>query len=146
MDRYSSKPLVYIVDDVMVIAESLAAILRRSGLRSLSFRNPTLALFQARLSPPHLFLINEVMSAMPGADLAVSMIQAAPNCRVLYYSPRLNPSKLDRVDPKIRRFEAVTKPIETELRREKGIGLTIQGTIQGMDRFLSSVLPGIPFS
>jgi FixJ family two-component response regulator len=86
MDQNSFQPLIYIVGDEILVADSLAAIFRRNGLRAIPFTDPRRALSHARRIRPQLLLVDLAMPVMSGVDLAIAMSEVAPNCRVLFSS------------------------------------------------------------
>ncbi len=143
MDQNIFQSLIYIVDDEILFAGSLAAIFRRNGLRAIPFTDPRRALSQARLDPPQLLLIDVGMSAMSGVDLAVAMSEVAPNCRFLFLSgsPQ-GQTSLDRARRQSYCFEFVSKPINPRDLLAKCNRLAVQR----VDPFVSSVLPGVPFN
>jgi hypothetical protein len=81
MDQDSSRPLVYVIDGEIPVADSLATMFRENGLHATPFTDPRQALFQARRNPPQLALVNSIMT-----DLAVALSGVAPGCRFLFLS------------------------------------------------------------
>lgn len=77
---------VFVVDDEPIIAETLAAILRKSGFSARFFTNPLLALASARSDPPDLLISDVVMPQLSGVDLSIQMIDQCPGCAVLLFS------------------------------------------------------------
>lgn len=143
MNPNSFQPLIYIVDDEILAANSLAAILRRSGMRAIPFTDPRQALSQARLIPPQLLVANLAMPAMSGVDLAAGMSQVAPNCRFLFFSDSLQAQTLPdwaRLQDYCFEFERKTINTRDLLARCNRL------TIQGIAPFVSSVLPGVPLN
>lgn len=90
----SSKPVVLIVDDEQIIADTLAAILRRSGFTAMSTYQGSTALEIARNSPPDLLLTDVAMPGMSGIDLAISIRQKFPLCKVLLFSGQASTTDL----------------------------------------------------
>jgi DNA-binding NtrC family response regulator len=78
--------LVLIVDDEVRIADTLAAILRRSGFRTMVAYDATTALKIAKATPPDLLLSDVVMPGLSGVDLALAVRQTIPKCKVLLFS------------------------------------------------------------
>jgi DNA-binding NtrC family response regulator len=78
--------LVLIVDDEVRIADTLAAILRRSGFRTMVAYDATTALKIARATPPDLLLSDVVMPELSGVDLAFAVRQTIPKCKILLFS------------------------------------------------------------
>ncbi len=80
------KPLVLVVDDETLIADSLAAILRQSGFAAMAAYDGLSALEIARVVPPDLLLSDVAMPGMSGIDLAIAISQATPGCKVILFS------------------------------------------------------------
>jgi DNA-binding NtrC family response regulator len=78
--------LVLIVDDEVRIADTLAAILRRSGFRTMVAYDATTALNIAQATPPDLLLSDVVMPGLSGVDLALAVRQTIPKCQILLFS------------------------------------------------------------
>jgi DNA-binding NtrC family response regulator len=78
--------LVLIVDDEVRIADTLAAILRRSGFRTMVAYDATTALNIAQATPPDLLLSDVVMPGLSGVDLALAVRQTIPKCKILLFS------------------------------------------------------------
>src|SRR5208282_1141605 len=82
----SHKPVILIVDDEPVIADTLAIILKQLGLRTMVAYDGQTALDIAKTAPPDLLLTDVVMPGMSGVDLAIALRHDAPQCRVLLFS------------------------------------------------------------
>lgn len=80
------KSIVLIVDDEVVIADTLAMILTRNGILAMTAYDGQSALSLARLVPPDLLLTDVVMPDMSGIDLAIAVKQTMPHCRILLFS------------------------------------------------------------
>src|ERR1700692_3708936 len=80
------KPVVLVVDDETLIADSLAAILRQHGFAAIVAYNGRSALETARVDPPDLLLSDVAMPGMSGIDLAIAISQATPGCKVILFS------------------------------------------------------------
>jgi DNA-binding response OmpR family regulator len=80
------KPVVLVVDDETVIADSLAAILRQNGFAAIAAYDGRSALEIARVDPPDLLLSDVAMPGMSGIDLAIAISQATPGCKVILFS------------------------------------------------------------
>jgi DNA-binding NtrC family response regulator len=85
-DRASFRPLVLIVDDESVIADTLAMILSQSGYACISAYNAESALEVVRLTPPQLLITDVVMPGVNGIDLGVEVKALVPDCKVLLFS------------------------------------------------------------
>jgi DNA-binding response OmpR family regulator len=80
------KPVVLVVDDEVVIADTLAAILARNGMAAMAAYDGESALKIMLTIPPDLLLTDVAMPGMSGIDLAISMRSAHPDCKVLLFS------------------------------------------------------------
>lgn len=80
------KPVVLVVDDEAVIADTLVAILANNRIAAMAAYNGKSALEIARVVPPDLLLSDVVMPDMSGIDLAISIRQTIPDCKVLLFS------------------------------------------------------------
>ncbi|MGC1300697.1 MAG: response regulator [Alloacidobacterium sp.] len=80
------KPVVLVVDDETVIADTLVAILSQNRISAMTAYNGKSALEIARIVPPDLLLSDVVMPDMSGIDLAIAIRQAIPDCKVLLFS------------------------------------------------------------
>jgi DNA-binding response OmpR family regulator len=79
-------PVVLVVDDERIIADTLTAILKRSGYSVLTAYDGQSALGLASEIPPDLLITDVVMPGMSGIDLAIQLERAIPDCMVLLFS------------------------------------------------------------
>lgn len=80
-------PVVLIVDDERVIADTLSTILSRSGFAVLTAYDGKSALELARVVPPELLLTDVMMlPGMNGVDLAMAVANEVPDCKILLFS------------------------------------------------------------
>jgi CheY-like chemotaxis protein len=139
-------PVILVVDDERVIADTLSVILAQNGFAAMTAYNGTSALEIATLVPPQLLISDVMMPGMSGIDLAIAIRDAVPNCEVILFSGRaftadlLTPARLAGHD-----FVALTKPVHpTEmlarvserlaLRKEVPVEKTGTETIPSRDR------------
>ena len=81
------RPLVLVVDDEPVIADSLSIILKKNGFSVLTAYDGESALELAKLTPPDLLLSDVMLGpGIDGIELAIAVVQGCPNCRVLLFS------------------------------------------------------------
>lgn len=80
------RPVVLVVDDEQVIADTLSMILSRSGFSTMPAYNAAHALELAITTPPDLMISDVMMPGMNGVDLAITMTRAFPACKVLLFS------------------------------------------------------------
>jgi DNA-binding response OmpR family regulator len=84
----TSKMRVFILDDEVVIASTLAMILRSQGIDTTSFSEPLKALEAARSQAPNLIISDISMPNISGIDLAIQVEKEFPDCKVLLFSGR----------------------------------------------------------
>lgn len=107
-----TQPVVLVVDDEQVIADTLAAILSRSGYTALTAYDGASALEIATLIPPQLVITDVCMPGMSGIELAIAIQESIPDCKVLLFS-----GQASTVDLLVAArnagyaFEALSKPI-----------------------------------
>jgi CheY-like chemotaxis protein len=111
------KPLVLVVDDEAVIADTLTAILLRSGYAAMAAYNGESALDVARAIAPDLLLTDVAMPGMSGIELAIAVSQVIPDCKVLLFSGQATTADLlARAHEAGHDFTALQKPLHpTEL-------------------------------
>jgi DNA-binding response OmpR family regulator len=80
-----TRPIVMVVDDERVIANTLAVILNQQAT-SMAFYDGESALDAAHRIAPDLLLADVVMPGMSGVELAIAMKNVAPQCKVLLFS------------------------------------------------------------
>ena len=85
---------VFVVDDEMVIATTLTAILKQSGFDAVGFTNPLKALAAADEKSPDLLISDVVMPQLSGIDLAIQLKEKAPACKVLLFSGQASTADL----------------------------------------------------
>jgi DNA-binding response OmpR family regulator len=111
--RYDSlKPVILVVDDEAIIADTLAVILSKQGYMAMVAYDGKSALEIAEIVPPDLLLSDVVMPGMNGIDLAVAIKQAIPACKVLLFSGQATTaSLLDSTGPAATDFAVLSKPL-----------------------------------
>lgn len=85
-DGQNYRPVVLIADDEKIIADSLAAILAKNGFAPLVAYDGSSALEIAGTVPPELLISDVVMPGMSGIELAITLTQIVPDCKVLLFS------------------------------------------------------------
>jgi DNA-binding response OmpR family regulator len=86
IEREPRRPIVMIVDDEQVIADTLSAIFMQNGYTVLTAYDGRSALETAKVIPPELLISDVMMPQMNGIDLAIAIRNAAPDCKVLLFS------------------------------------------------------------
>jgi CheY-like chemotaxis protein len=87
-DFYTSnrRPVVLIVDDERVIADTLSIILKKNGFATLTVYDGKAALELAKAELPDLLISDVVMPGMSGIELAIALTQNVPECKILLFS------------------------------------------------------------
>jgi DNA-binding NtrC family response regulator len=81
------KPLALIVDDEHIIADTLSIILQRNGFNTITAYDGASALEAASATSPDLLLSDVMMGpGIDGAELAMQVVRAHPDCKVLLFS------------------------------------------------------------
>jgi DNA-binding response OmpR family regulator len=79
-------PVILVVDDERVIADTLVAILKSQGFAAMAAYDAESALELICVIPPELLLSDVVLPGMSGIDLAIAMKEAVSDCKVLLFS------------------------------------------------------------
>ena len=105
-------PVVLIVDDEKVIADTLSIILTHAGFITMTAYDGVTALRMANQITPALVISDVVMPGISGVELAIMLTQSIPDLKVLLFSGQA--STVDLLE-KARRsghnFTALTKPV-----------------------------------
>jgi DNA-binding response OmpR family regulator len=80
------RPVILVVDDERVIADTLATILKTQGFAAMPAYDAESALELSRVIPPELLLSDVVLPGMSGIELAIAIKDAVPDCKVLLFS------------------------------------------------------------
>jgi DNA-binding response OmpR family regulator len=80
------RPIVLVVDDEPVIADTLAEILTQSGYAAMVAYDGESALETAALVPPDLLIADDLSPQMSGIDLAIAVKSESPDCRIILLS------------------------------------------------------------
>jgi DNA-binding NtrC family response regulator len=107
------KPVVYVVDDERIIAETLAMILNQAGFIAFAFESPRQALDAAgQDAKPDLLITDVMMPEMTGTDLAIQFRRTYPECKVLLFSGQAATANLlEAARAQGYEFDLLTKPI-----------------------------------
>ena len=106
------RPIVLVVDDEKVIADTLSMILSRSGFTTMTAYDGLTALELATAIAPDLIISDVMMPGMTGVELAIAVTQTLPNCRILLFSGQA--TTLDLLKEARRTghdFTTLTKPV-----------------------------------
>jgi CheY-like chemotaxis protein len=125
------RPLILIVDDERVIADTLSTILFQSGFLTMTAYNAEHALELARTTPPDLLISDVVMPGRTGIDLAIAITEDFPRCKVLLFSGQAATVDLLETARKAgHNFTTLTKPIHpTDMLRRISEYFALSGDI-----------------
>ncbi len=115
-------PVVFVVDDEMVISESLALILRKNGYAARSFTDSIEALEHIHTDPPDILISDVIMPRLSGIDLALQVRALFSGCKILLFSGQASTTDLlDKARKQGHAFTLLSKPIHpTALLQEIG--------------------------
>ena len=87
-------PVVLVVDDVQVIADTRVAILTSWGYSAIACYDAESAIEMAKVIPPEILIADVLLSRMNGVDLAIAIQAIASDCKVLLFSGLADASDL----------------------------------------------------
>ena len=88
------RPVVLVVDDESVIADTLAEILTRSGYTGIAEYDADSALETALLMPPEMLITDVVLPGMTGIELAITVRRIFPDCKIILFSGQASTADL----------------------------------------------------
>jgi DNA-binding NtrC family response regulator len=104
--------VVFIVDDEVVIAETLATILNHYGFRATAYDSPEKAIAALADLAPALLISDVVMPGMTGVELAIHFRKAQPDCKVLLFSGQSETASfLEKAHAEGYDFDFLLKPV-----------------------------------
>ncbi len=111
----STLPVVLVVDDEPLIANTLVAILRKQNYAATAAYNAEEALAVAKIIPPDYLITDILMPRMSGIDLAIEIKESIPDCKVLLFSGHANAIHLED-DPRCAAYDfpMLPKPIHPD--------------------------------
>lgn len=105
-------PIVLVVDDEPLIAETLVAILNGNGLAAITAPDGTAGLEIAQLIPPQLLLSDVALPGMDGFELALALTHRIPDCEVILLSGQYSTSEVvSKHHAEGRDFLTLVKPV-----------------------------------
>ncbi len=127
-----NRPVILIVDDEKVIADTLSIILSKSGFETRAAYDGPSALALALEIAPQLLISDVVMPGMSGIDLAISLSRTLPQCKVLLFSGQA--ATVDLLEEARRSghdFTTLTKPIHpTDMLKRISECLALQTSVE----------------
>ncbi|MBB5060460.1 CheY-like chemotaxis protein [Granulicella aggregans] len=104
--------MVFVVDDEIVIAETLVTILKRCGFEATSFNDPLKALANAEVGAPDMLISDVVMPQISGVELAIRLKALCPSCKILLFSGQAQTANLlEKARELGHDFNLLTKPV-----------------------------------
>ena len=108
------RPLILVVDDERIIAETLVMILEGSGFHAKAFMDPLEALSAVAGGSelPDMLISDVMMPRLSGVDLAIKIKELCPNCKVLLFSGQAQTMDLlQNASKEGHDFRLLSKPI-----------------------------------
>ena len=106
------RPVVLVVDDESVIADTIAEILTRKGYAAIPVYDAEEALETALVMPPELLLTDVVLLGMSGIELSIKIKRIFPDCKILLFSGQAATTEmLTSANQAGHRFDLLSKPI-----------------------------------
>jgi CheY-like chemotaxis protein len=93
-DKAEYRPLVLVVVDESVVAETLSEVLSRGGYAAMTAYDGSSALETALLAPPEVLITDVVLPGMSGIELAITIRRIFPECRILLFSGQASTADL----------------------------------------------------
>lgn len=110
------KPVVMIVDDEPVIRETILEILNDEGFEAIGMSSATQALAWVERIMPDVILTDVVMPGTSGIELAASVAEKYPECRVVLFSGQSAATDLvERARAQGHDFDLLPKPLDPEV-------------------------------
>jgi DNA-binding NtrC family response regulator len=107
-----NKRVVFVVDDEVVIAKTLATILSNAGFEAVAFDRPVDAISACADQTPHLLITDVAMPGMTGIELAIHFRKTQPECKVLLFSGQASTADLlERARAQGYDFDLLAKPV-----------------------------------
>jgi DNA-binding NtrC family response regulator len=110
-DGMSLRPVVLVVDDEPMVADTLATILSQAGFEARAAYDATDALQTAREKPPGFLLTDVWMPGMNGIELAMQMAREFPGCSILLFSGNASMADLEGARRAGYEFPLMAKPV-----------------------------------
>jgi DNA-binding NtrC family response regulator len=105
---------IVIVDDEVIVSETLALVLRHSGYQVAAFTSPTEALAALREHGANVLITDMLMPKMNGVELAEAALKVCPSCRVLVLSGDSLPESTLMHVQDYSKIEFMVKPLHPE--------------------------------
>jgi DNA-binding NtrC family response regulator len=107
---------VIVVDDEMLIAESLVEILRGEGFQAISFSNGVASVKWTAIVEPDAVICDVAMPGMDGMEVAKQIRELCPECRIILFSGRAGVHQLlANASTEGHVFEFLPKPVRPDI-------------------------------
>ena len=127
IEHPTQNPVVLVVDDEPLVADTLSVILSRAGFTTMTAYDAQTALEMAELTPPALLISDVAMPDMNGVELAIVLLATQPRCKVLLFSGHATNADLVTAMDAGHDFHLLAKPVHpTEMIRLVSKSLGIQ--------------------
>jgi DNA-binding NtrC family response regulator len=117
-DQQSSPKIkrVMVIDDELLIAESLVDILRLEGYKAIAVSDGAAAVKWAEFLEPEAIICDVAMPRMDGFEVAKQVRALLPDCRIILFSGHVTVQKmLANMPIDGKDFEFVAKPVKPEV-------------------------------
>ncbi|WP_158942507.1 response regulator [Granulicella sp. S190] len=143
-----NRPVVLIVDDERIIADTLSTILSRSGFSTLTAYDGIAGLEIAHSAAPDLIISDVVMPGMTGVELAITVTQTIPTCKILLFSGQAaTVDLLEEARSAGHNFTTLSKPVHpTDMLKRVSECLAIQTTTLPPARTTASSTQAVIYS
>jgi DNA-binding NtrC family response regulator len=111
-DDGQHRPVVLVVDDEEIIADTRTTILNNWGYAAMTAYSAEAALELAEVIPPDVLVSDVILTGMNGVELAVAILAVVPDCKIILISGL--PSSADMlaaVPDAWQRFTLLEKPL-----------------------------------
>ena len=106
---------IVVIDDEILIAETVAEILKQEGFEAVAVSNGLSAIELTKTWPPDVVLSDVVMPGLNGIETGVRIREIVPGCKVILFSGQAATGDLlEDARATGHRFEIVAKPIKPE--------------------------------
>lgn len=114
-DKQAKRLRVLVIDDEILIAETVVEILRGEGFEAEAVATAESAIEMARTSPPDVVLSDVIMPGTTGIEIGIKIREMVPHCRVILFSGQAATVDLvNKARGQGHRFEILAKPIRPE--------------------------------
>lgn len=114
--RSSTHKRVIVVDDEMLVAESLVEILRGEGFQAIAFSSGAAAVKWAGILAPDAVISDVAMPGMDGIEVAKQIKELVPDCRIILFSGHAGVHRLlEKASTEGQAFELLAKPVNPEI-------------------------------